>query len=146
MTAPVALLNHRGNPEPSPEIQRRLQAVHPRLELRFIQGIATHWAICLRWEDNDHRWQHIQSQEVNPNRSIDIVGYLPMDCSLDEAPAHLAKSLRQFPKEEVRRIADYVVEFNEHEALRPAVEAALIEVLDNPDPTGTAKRRPRKKS
>lgn len=146
MTSPVAILNHRGNPEPSPDIQRRLRAVHPRLELRFIRGMTTHWAICLQWAENDDRWRHIQSQEVDPMRSIDIVGYLPVDCPLDQAPAHLAKSLRQFPKEEVRRIADFMTEFNENEALRPAVEAALIEVLDNPDPTGTAKRRPRKKS
>jgi len=144
--ASVALLNHRGNPEPSPEIQRRLRAVHPRLELRFLQGMTTHWAICLRWDERDERWKHIQSQEIDPNRAIDIVGYLPADCSLEDAPSHLQRCLRQFPKEEVQRIADHVVDFNEHDALRPQVEAALAEVLDRPDPSGTTKTRRTRKT
>ena len=144
MSSPV-VLNHRGTPEPSSEIQRRLRAVHPRLSLRYVDAFHEHWAICMGWEDSDPRWQHVQSQDIDPLRSMDIVGYLPMRCTLDEAPAYLERSLRQFPRQDVQRVADHLMHFNETAPLNAAVEQAIAEVLDSPDPSGTAKRRGRSK-
>ena len=97
----------------------------------------------MAWEESDPRWKHVQSQEIDPLRSMDIVGYLPMRCSLDEAPAYLERSLRQFPRQDVQQIADGIVRFNETVPLQDAVNAAIAEVLDSPDPSGTAKRRGR---
>ena len=145
MSSPV-VLNHRGTPEPSSEIQRRLRAVHPRLSLRYVDAFTEHWAVCMGWEESDPRWKHIQSQEIDPLRSVDIVGYLPMTCSIDEAPAYLERSLRQFPREDVQRVADHVMAFNEQAPLAQAVEEAIAEVLDSPDPSGTGKRGRKKKS
>lgn len=142
MSSPV-VLNHRGTPEPSSEIQRRLAVVHPRLSLKHIDGVDQHWAICMRWDEQDERWQHVQSQEIDPNRSIDIVGYLPLDCSPEEAPAYLAKALRQYPKADVQALTDRVVTFNETVPLAAAIESAITEVLDQPDPSHTPKRRGR---
>jgi hypothetical protein len=145
MSSPV-VLNHRGTPEPSSEIQRRLAAVHPKLSLRYIDGADEHWAICLGWEENDPRWQHIQSQEIDPNRSMDIVGYLPMGCSLEEAPSYLTKALRQYPKQDVQSLVDRVMAFNSTTPVQQAVESALTEVLDSANPSGTPKRRRSSKS
>ncbi len=142
MSSPV-VLNHRGTPEPSSEIQRRLTAVHPRLALKYIDGADQHWAITMRWDDNDERWQHVQSQEIDPNRSMDIIGYLPMDCTLDEAPAYLTKAIRQYPKAEIQALTERVIAFNDSAPLAAAVEQAVAEVLDNPNPAGTPKRRGR---
>ena len=139
------LVNALGRPEPSPEVQRRLRAVHPNLFLRFIDHLGTHWAICWQWPENDRRWETVQSGEVDPARAHDIVGYLPMDCSLDDAPAHLHRVMRTFPKEEVSALADRILRFNETEALNEQVNAVLQELTDSPDPTGLTKvRRGRK--
>lgn len=143
MSTPV-VLNHRGTPEPSSEIQRRLQGVHPRLSLRYIEGVDQSWAICMAWEQNDPRWQHVQEQIIDPMRSVDIVGYLPMTCSLAEAPAYLERSLRQFPRADVQSVADHVMKFNATVPVQQAVEKALAEVLDAPDPSKRSRGRPRK--
>lgn len=145
MTSPV-VLNHRGAPEPSSDIQRRLTAVHPRLSLKYIDSVDQHWAICMRWDENDTRWKMVQSQEVDPNRSIDIVGYLPMTCTVDEAPAYLGRALRQFPRADIQGLADRITTFNETAPLAQAVESAIAEVLDSPNPSGTPKRRRQKAS
>lgn len=134
------LVNALGRPEPSSEIQRRLAAVHPRLSLRFIDTFDAHWAICMRWDENDPRWQQVQSQEVDPNRSMDIVGYLPMTCSVAEAPAYLERALRQFPREDIQRVADHVMAFNQTTPLQAAVKEAMADVLDMADPSGKARR------
>jgi hypothetical protein len=137
----TVLVNALGRPEPSPEVQRRLRAVHPNLFLRFIDHLPTMWAVCWRWEENDRRWAEVQSGEVDPARAHDIVGYLPMDCSVDEAPAHLHRVMRTYPKEEVAALADRVLRFNETQALEQQVNAVLQELTDSPDPTGLTKTR-----
>ena len=142
MTSPV-VLSHRGTPEPSSEIQRRLRQVHPRLELRFIDGIDAHWAICLLWAENDPRWRHIQSQAIDPNRSMDIIGYLPMQCGVSEAPAYLERSLREYPSDEVRNISRDVLQYNMVQPMQQAMQHAVAEVLDNPNPSAQPKRRGR---
>jgi hypothetical protein len=142
MTSPV-VLNHRGTPEPSSEIQRRLTAVHPRLSLKYIDGADQHWAITMRWDEHDPRWGMVQSQELDPNRSLDIIGYLPMACGMDEAPAYLAKAIRQYPKADIQALTERVIAFNETTPIANAMDAALAEVLDNPNPAGTPKRRGR---
>lgn len=141
MSSPV-VLSHRGTPEPSSEIQRRLRAVHPRLFLRYVEVFDSHWALCMRWDENDRRFAELQQQTLDPDRAFDIVGYLPMDCSPDQAPAYIERSLRQYPVEEVRRVADYVQNYNASAPVAAAVEEAIAEVLDNPLPK--KRGRPRK--
>jgi len=139
----AVVLNHRGHPEPSSEIQRRLRCVHPRLELRYVDAVDAHWAICLRWTENDRRWSMIQSNEIDPNRSIDILGYLPMQCSPDEAPAYLEKSMREYPADEVRNMVRDMGQYNSVAPVQQAMEEAMAEVLDSPNPTAQPKRRGR---
>jgi len=141
--ADSVVLNHRGQPEPSSEIQRRLRLVHPRLELRYVDSVDAHWAICLRWADNDRRWSMIQSNEVDPNRSLDIIGYLPMACSTDEAPAYLEKSMREYPADEVRNIVRDMGQYNAVAPIQQAMEEAMAEVLDSSNPASQPKRRGR---
>ena len=131
MSGPV-VLNHRGTPEPSSEVQRRLAAVHPSLSLRFIDGMDTHWAICFKWEESDLRWASVQSQEIDPNRSIDMVGFLPMDCSPDEAAPYFLKEFRQHPNVNVQALVDRMVHYNATAPIAAAMDKAMGEVLDNP--------------
>ena len=141
MSTPV-VLNHRGTPEPSSEIQRRLAAVHPRLFLRFVDVFDSHWAICMRWDEHDRRFVDLRQQTLDPDRAFDIVGYLPMDCPVDSAPAYVERALRQYPVDEVRRLADRVEQYNATAPVQAAVEEAIAEVLENPLPK--KRGRPRK--
>lgn len=139
------ILNALGTPEPSAEVSRRLRAIDDRMFLRFIPHLPEHWAVCRGWDERDERWSQIQAGEVAPDRAHDIIGYLPMGCSQAEAPSYLERVLRSYPKEEVSRLADRVVAFNQMDAMKDQVQAAIAEVLDAPDPTGKTKvRRGRK--
>ena len=145
MTSPVVLLNALGSPEPSPMIQRRLREIHAGLHLRFIQGA---WGVCLTWTDNDARREWIRTESYDPSKAWDIIGYLPMDCPPDSAPGYLAKMFREYPRQDVNRMLDAMDALNAQPA-QAAMEAAIAEVLDGADPSGTAKRgrgRPRKNS
>jgi hypothetical protein len=139
----VVLLNALGTPEPSPEIQRRLRGVHPKLHLKYMTGGGRHWALCMDWSDDDHRRERIQRREVDPEKAYDIVGFLPMDCNVEQAPAYLERALRTYPKEEIQRMADDVVNFNATAPMAAAAEAALADVLDSADPTGLVRKRGR---
>jgi hypothetical protein len=138
MSAPV-VLSHRGTPEPSSEIQRRLAAVHPRLFLRYVEVFDSHWALCMRWDETDRRYVELQQQTIDPDRAFDIIGYLPIDCSVDSAPSYIERALRQYPAEDVRRVADFVEQFNATSPVASAMEQAIAEVLDAP----VAKKRGR---
>jgi len=135
------ILNALGNPEPSAEVSQRLRAIDPKLFLRFIPHLPEHWAVCRGWDEQDDRWAEVRSGNADPSRAHDIIGYLPMGCSQAEAPAYLERVLRSYPKEEVSRLADRVLAFNQTGAVQDEVQAAIAEVLDAPDPTGKTKVR-----
>lgn len=132
------LLNERGIPEPSPAIVRRLREVHAGLKLRFVEP--AQWAITLEWAPEDRRWEMIQRQEMTPDAAFDIVGYVPLDCSLEETPTYIANRLRRHRREDVRRMADAVAE-GADAPVQAAVEQAIAEVLDRPDPTAVVPKR-----
>lgn len=138
------LLNERGIPEPSLDIQRRLRAIHPRLALRFVIVAPSSWAVTLAWDDNDARKEKVRAGTVSLDSAYDIIGYLPMDASVDEAPAYLSRMFREYPVEHVRNIADHVANFNATAPVQAAVEAATSAVLDSANPTAAPKRRGRK--
>ena len=117
-------------------IQRRLREIHGGVHLRMIQGS---WGVCMSWRDNDARREWIQTEAYDPAKAYDIIGYLPMDCPPDMAPAYLAKMFREFPREDVNRMLDAMDALNDQPA-QAAVEAAIAEVLDSADPSGTVKR------
>ena len=126
----AVLLNSTGQPEPPTHVVKRLRALHAGLFLKFLEQTGEHWAICLRWSPEDTRWEWVQRGETDPEMAYDIIGYLPMLCSIDEAPAYLERTFRQYPKDEVRRMADFVEQFNATQPISQAADAALTEVLD----------------
>ena len=126
----AVLLNSTGQPEPPTHVVKRLRALHAGLFLKFLEQTGEHWAICLRWSPDDRRWESVQRGETNPDAAYDIIGYLPMLCSADEAPAYLERTFRQYPKDEVRNMADFVEQYNLTEPVNQAADAALVEALD----------------
>lgn len=138
------LLNERGTPEPSLDIQRRLLAIHPRLSLKYVSVAPSHWAVTLGWDDSDPRKERVRTGKLPLDSAYDIIGYLPMDAAVDEAPAYLSRMFREYPLEHVRNIADHVRHFNDTQPVEAAVQAAAAEVLDSANPASTKKRRGRK--
>lgn len=137
----AVLLNALGRPEPSPEVVRRLKKVHPNLFLRYIEHLPEQWAVCWTWPTSDVRWRQVQEGSVNPDRAFDIIGYLPMGCSADEAPAYLQRVLRSFPSADINALVDKVLAWNDADPVQQQMHAAIAEVLDSTDPTGLTKVR-----
>lgn len=128
----AVLLNSTGQPEPPTYVVARLRALHAGLHLRFLDQTGEHWAVCMAWQPDDRRWEWVQTGETSPASAYDIIGYLPALCSADEAPAYLERTFRQYPKDEVRRMADHVQQYNDTTPVAAAAEAALVEALESP--------------
>lgn len=71
------------------------------------------WAITLKWRESDPRWRFIQSGEMQPAGAFDVVGYLPITCSLDEAPALIERELKNWPEDAFRELRDAVTQWND---------------------------------
>jgi hypothetical protein len=126
----TVLLNSTGQPEPPTHVVKRLRALHAGLSLKFLEHTGEHWAICLAWAPEDRRWEYVQQGATDPGSAYDIIGYLPMLCGPDEAPAYLERTFRQYPKDEVRRMADFVEQFNASQPIDQAADDALTAALD----------------
>jgi len=126
------LLNSAGLPEPPTHVVTRLRALHAGLSLKFLTQTGEHWAVCMAWQPDDRRWERVQQGETDPASAYDIIGYLPVDCAVDEAPAHLERVFRMYPKDEVRNMADHVQAYNESAPVDAAIEEALVEALESP--------------
>ena len=138
------LLNSAGRPEPSSEVSRRLKAIHAGLHIKFISDGDGFWSVCMSWEPEDARWATVQSGEISPERAFDIIGYLPLDCSADQAPPYLERMFRTWPSDKVRTMANHLDRYNAG-VVADAVDEVLGEVLDMANPSAPKKRgRPKK--
>lgn len=138
----TVLLNSAGQPEPPTHVVKRLRALHAGLHLKFLNQTGEHWAVCMDWQPEDRRWEYVQRGETDPASTYDIIGYIPMLCSADEAPAYLERTFRQYPKDEIRNMADHVQQYNDTQPVAQAAEAALVEALETPviaSPRGRSK-------
>ena len=145
MPSPVILVNPAGIPEPSPEIQRRLREVHGGLKLRLIDTGVPTWAVCMEWQPDDRRWEWVQNESYDPKMAYSTIGYLPLECHPDEAPAYLSRMFRTYPSEDIQRLSDSMSSYNAS-VVNSAVEEAIGDMLDSANPS-TARRgrgRPRK--
>lgn len=125
------LFGASGKPEPSPEIQRRLQAIDPRLSLRFYEDYPRHWSVVCKWKSDDRRWERVQSGHMDPSMAQDIIGWLPVDCSVEDAPAYLERTLMQFSNRTAERIAFDVEKWNGGNTLSGQIESAMEELTDS---------------
>lgn len=101
----------------------------------------------MQWQPDDRRWEWVQNESYDANMAYDIIGYLPLGCSIDDAPAYLMKMVRAFPREDIQRLADSVSQYNTG-VVSSAVDEAIGDMLDSADPA-TVRRgrgRPRKVS
>lgn len=134
------LVNSAGLPEPSPEIQRRLQQVHHGLSLRYSPAVQGAWLITKEWERDDPRWEMVKRQEMNPLDAWDSIGYLPMDCSVDEAPAYITRVFRGYPKDAIKKLSERIHHYNAGVGIQQTA-SAVAEVMEHPDPSNIESRK-----
>jgi len=109
------ILDINGTPVAPLEIVTRLQQINPRLGLKFAQlwgQESSWWAITMRWAENDPRRAYIQRGELPEDEDHDIFGWLPLDCSVDDAYGYIVSSFRKGGKQETRDLLDRVHEYN----------------------------------
>ena len=123
------------NPDPPEEIVRRLKQIDPSLNLKFVEYPTTEshidgqrwWAVVLDWEPNDPRHRLIQLNQIG-NAPFDVIGYLPLDCSVYDAHSYMVNFLlgkKTDPR--VNRMLLRVDEFNRNvtdEVIEGAVDRA----------------------
>ena len=137
------IYNSAGTPEPSPEIRRRLQAVHPGLGLQFNAVTPKHWMVTMAWPEGDQRWGMVQRQEIGGGASYSILGWLPLDCPIEQAPNYLERFLRTATEDSTRELLAHVGRYNAEVLPAAQVNEALEAVLGSGSPTGDD--RPAKK-
>lgn len=127
----VILYNASGNPEPSPEIQRRLRALDHRLYLEFMPDFDKHWAVKCRWREDDRRWERVREGGIGEQQAADIVGWLPIDCSVDEAPSYLERVLGKYSQTMADRVLFDVERWNGEAVQEGQVGDVLRELADS---------------
>lgn len=91
----VLVVNERGVPQAPADVVARLRAIDPRLELRCYRfGITDQWAPVWRWDERDPRMARVQSGEIDPAAAVDILGYLPLDCTPANAVGYIERMLK----------------------------------------------------
>lgn len=131
------LVNAAGNPEPNTEILRRLAQIHPDLGLQFSAVTPQHWMVTMQWPKHDRRWELVQQQQISGDATYTILGWLPLDCPVDQAPSFIARYLRTATEESVRNLTQYVERYNA-DAPQAAVDEALHAIFEGGDPSAAA--------
>ena len=129
---PALVVGQGGIPIAPSEIVERVKRIHPALNLRFADGIGgVGWSITWEWPETDRRWQWVKDGRTDPAMAYDIIGYLPLDCSLDQAPGYLERSLRDYPREEVSGLVNRMSHWNTVEKPKEQVQALVAATMDD---------------
>ena len=133
MGIPRFIVNERGTPEPPTDVVARLRRVDPHLSLRYFGGFngAGHWGLVWSWPQSDPRWAEVQGQRVDPEKAFDIIGWVPMDCPVEQVPAYVERALRTFPREDVQRVASQMVQWNTEGVAQQQVADAAAEAAED---------------
>lgn len=129
--SPALVTNERGGPVPSAELLARLGRVAPELGLRWIANLdQSCWAVTWEWPASDARWARVQAGEISRESAYDILGYLPVGCTADEAAPFLESHLRSYPKEEISRLRAKVAQWNDVAVPAEQVSGLIADTLD----------------
>lgn len=113
--------NAEGIPQPPTDLLERIRRENPGVGLFYTKA---QWAITEGWKDDDPRRERIKTGEMQPQFAFDICGYLPITCSLDEAPAYINRELTSWTAEQFKGIRDAVRHWND--VVQPAAQEDLV--------------------
>lgn len=130
---PTLMLNERGGPVPPQDVLQRIRSeVGPEFGLRFMADFdGSHWAFVREWPNDDKRWDRVRCQEIPPDAAYDIIGYLPLDCPLEQAADYARKALRAYPIEDIRRLADRVSSWNNDTIPQQQITEVVTDAVDD---------------
>lgn len=90
-------------PVAPPEIVKRLKQIDDRLDLLYFNFPSRdgpnvnhnqNWAIIQRWRQDDKRRIMIQLGQMAEASDFDILAWLPIDCTIDQAYSYFEKACR----------------------------------------------------
>jgi len=135
------ILDVAGTPTPPTEVVERLKRIDPHMGLRFIDYHISEengkwWALTWEWPSTDPRQQMIQEGTMAPNDAYDILGHIPLDCSVDNAAGYIESNLRRRrgSHDEVDRLLSRLSEYNRQAKkaiTEPILESAEEQVKAN---------------
>ncbi len=105
-----------GRPLPPSDLVAKLKAYDARIGLFYTKSA---WAIIETWRETDARRAWIQDGSMPEHMAFDICGYLPLQCSLDEALPYIERELRGHTAESFAAIRAAANHWNE--TVQPAV-------------------------
>lgn len=88
-----ALVSMRGEPVPSPEVERVLRTADERWFLTFAPLPKPHWNVCERWRPDDQRRRMIRDGLLPPDADFDVLCYCPFGVRADEALGYIEQRL-----------------------------------------------------
>lgn len=127
----MTLISLDGTPTPPTEIVGRIKQIHPRLDLRFSDTSYhgeghKYWAVVMEWEENDKRRRLVKEGRLPLNSAYDVLGYLPLDCPVDQAYGYLVNNFKARPMT-AGKLIEWVHKYNENvtaSAMEPVNEYA----------------------
>jgi hypothetical protein len=140
MSGHALLVNLAAEPIPPSDILRRLKQVHPALGLKFYEpgaGVSS-WAVTWKWRDDDPRRERIRRQEIPPDADIDIIAWLPLGCSVDEAAGFVERAVRHYPRDDIRALCDRLHHYNRVEAVQENWREVESRVMTRAEDLGKA--------
>lgn len=125
------------------DIVERLHQVDDRLNLRYVYyahrdysnvNMDERWAITLRWTESDKRRRMIQLGQMAEDADFDVLAYLPLDCSPEQAFSFFENGARQMvgTKDDIDRLLSRIHAFNDQQTKKVIGEelAKADEVID----------------
>jgi hypothetical protein len=106
------------------ELRKRADA--PNLDIVYCNAS---WRAIWRWREDDPRRQWIREGKYGEQDAYDVIGDAPPYLSIDDALGYFERSLRQYPREEVRKHADAIQRYNEVAVPQQQVAEVMNAVL-----------------
>lgn len=103
--------------DPSMSIIPKQQAVMDSGAEGDRQEVKWVWYVVTKWPENDKRWQMVKWGQIDPENAFDVLGQLPPDCPIEQAPGYLAKQLTR-RNGTPGRVCDEVEKWNQEQQIR----------------------------
>ena len=90
-SAGVDLITPMGDPVPPQDILRRVKAISPRYDIRWVSGAwgMSYFGLFEQWTERDARREWIQRGAHDPSKDYDLVYMFPVGCTPHEMAAYV---------------------------------------------------------
>lgn len=95
-----------------------------------LRYLSASWAVTRDWPEDDRRREGIKTGDNDPAFAWDIIGYLPVTCSVEEAPAFLERMLKMDTRADVQAKSHVLGDWNALEVPKQMVEEVVHATRD----------------